>query len=99
MSRRTFKIPTTEVFKAIESERDYQESRWNPNTTTSSGVHSIEEYIMYMEDYLAEAKHLLSRNARQDSDGPCLDIMRKVTAMGVVCMEQNGAPQRKGFER
>lgn len=50
-----------------------------------------------MEDYLAEAKHILSRNSKQVADPQAANIMRKVTAMGVACMEQLGAPVRIGY--
>jgi len=84
-----------EVYDAIDSERAYQESRWNKNTTVSENIHSFEDWIMYMEDYLAEAKHLLSRSPRQDADPQACHIMRKVLAMGVNALEQHGAPQRE----
>lgn len=96
--RRTYKVKTEEVFKTIEGERNYQESRWNPETTTSNGIHSIEEWIMYMEDYLSEAKHILSRNSKQTSDAQSLHIIRKVASMAVCTLEQHGAPHREGFE-
>ena len=86
-----------EVYAAIDSERAYQESRWNPSTTTSGGNHSLSEWAAYMEDYLGEMKHLLARNARQTIYPEALNIMRKVTAMGVKSMEQHGAPRREGF--
>jgi len=84
-----------EVYAAIDSERDYQDRRWNKDTTTSEGLHSWSEWIAYMEDYLAEAKHLLARNAQQTTERPVAEIMRKVTAMGVKAMEQRGAPHRQ----
>ena len=84
-----------EVYKAIDSERAYQESRWNATTTVSENIHSFEDWIMYMEDYLAEAKHLLARNPRQVADPECCHIMRKVLAMGVNSLEQHGAPHRE----
>lgn len=89
--------PRNEVYAALDSERDYQESRWNPSTTTSEGKHSFEEWFT-LEDYIAEAKHLLSRGAQQDTHAAAAATMRKVTAMGVAAMEQHGAPQRAGFE-
>lgn len=99
MSRQTFSTDRADVFKAIDSERDYQDSRWNPETTTSDGLHSLEEWYVYIEDYVSEAKHALSRLPRQEGDPKALDIMRKVATMAVCAMEQHGAPQRKGFER
>jgi len=85
-----------EVYAAIDSERDYQASRWNPSTTVTGGVHDhVSTWILYMEDYLAEAKHILSRTAEQDAVPQALHIIRKVTALGVACMEQLGAPKRE----
>lgn len=83
-----------EVYKLIDGERDYQDKRWNCDTTTSCGKHTVEEWIMYMEDYLAEAKHILCRNPRQEADNKAMDIIRKVTGMGVAAMEQNETPAR-----
>ena len=86
-----------DVYAAIDSERAYQETRWNSSTTTSHGQHSYEEWFTYIEDYIAEAKHILSRGSAQDVDLPVAHILRKVTAMGVAAMEQRGAPRREGF--
>jgi hypothetical protein len=85
-----------EVYKLIDGERDYQDGKWNPTTTVSGGKHqSPEEWITYMEDYLAEAKHLVSREAHQISYPKAMDIIRKVTALGVAAMEQIETSPRK----
>lgn len=84
-----------EVYEAINSEIEYQNQRWNENTTTSKNYHSPEEWIMYMEDYLAEAKHILSREAQQVAYPMVAHIMRKVTTMGIRCMKEHGAPLRQ----
>ena len=84
-----------DVYAAIDSERDYQDKRWNAATTTSKGLHSQTEWIAYMEDYLREAKHLLARTPKQDARDGVNHIMRKVLAMGVCCMEEHGAPNRE----
>jgi hypothetical protein len=89
--------PRQDVYATIDSERAYQAYRWNENTTTSKGFHSFSEWIAYMEDYLAEAKHILARSAKQDAYGQVAHIIRKVTAMGVAAMEEHGAPRREGF--
>jgi len=83
-----------DVYKAIDSERDYQSRLWNDETTTSGGLHSLEEWLVYMDDYLRQAKEQLSRNAKQVADPLALATIRKITAMGVCCMEQHGAPHR-----
>lgn len=86
-----------EVYDALDSERAYQESRWNASTTTSKGKHSFSEWFAYMEDYIDEAQHMLAREAKQDAYPKVEHFMRKVTAMGVAAMEQLGAPRREGF--
>lgn len=89
--------PRNEVYAALDGERAYQDTRWNSETTTSNGQHTFEEWISYIEDYLIEAKHILAREARQTAQPKAAAIMHKVTAMGVNCMEQLGAPRREGF--
>lgn len=86
--------PRYEVYEAIDGEREYQDSRWNAQTTTSEGKHTFEEWIVYIEDYLAEAKHILSREPAQTAQPKVAHIMRKVATMAVACMEQYGAPRR-----
>lgn len=83
-----------EVYAAIDSERDYQDTRWNETTTTSRGLHSQTEWIAYIEDYLREAQHILARTAKQDAREAVNHIMRKVAAMAACCMEEHGAPKR-----
>ena len=84
-----------EVYAAIDGERDYQDMRWNENTTETAGKHSVEEFVLYMEHYLQEARRLLSTQPSPKATQDGLDFVRKVTAMGVACMEQNGVVARK----
>ena len=77
------------VYELINGERDYQNSKWNPETTTSDGRHSVEEWFVYIEDYVNEAKHTLSRKPKQVADEEAMEIMRKVAAMAVCAMEQH----------
>lgn len=81
------------VYASIDSERKYQSERWGDRS------HSVTEYILYMEHYLQEARKHASTT---DLEIPIhhvdvLDFIRKVTALGVVCMEENGAPHREGY--
>ena len=85
----------SEVYKLIDGERAYQDSLWNGETTSSGGLHTPEEWIAYMEDYLLEAKHIVSREARQTAYPKAMAVIRKVTAMGVIAMEQNDTPARQ----
>lgn len=84
-----------EVYEAIDGERTYQ-TKWN--TAESRGKHEVGAFILFMEEYLSQARRLESTldgggNAPSDCEGS-LDFVRKVTALGVACMEQNGAPKR-----
>ncbi len=89
-----------EVYLAIDSERAYQASRWNRDTTTTGGFHeNLADWILFMEDYLHQARHQLSRNGEPKATQMALNTVRKVTALGVAAMEQLGAPQREGFEQ
>lgn len=90
-------VNRADVYAALDSERAYQDTRWNSQTTTSEGLHSIEEWLIYIENYVDEAKQQVSRNAKQVGDALAINTIRKITAMGVACMEQNGAPRREGF--
>lgn len=84
-----------DVYKLIDGERDYQNERWTAdNIPSGTHVHTPEEWIVYMEDYLAEAKHILSRNEAPECYPRAMGIIRKVTAMGVAAMEQNETPSR-----
>lgn len=85
-------VSREDVFEAINSEREYQDSLWVPEDY--GGIHSVTEFLLYMDDYLAEAKHIVSREAGPACDHMALEIIRKVVSMGVSCMEQHGAPKR-----
>lgn len=83
------------VYAAINGERDYQDSKWNENTTTTKGIHSVSEWILYMESYLEEARTQVSRNPDPEASELALNTIRKIAGMAVCCMEQHGAPLRK----
>lgn len=80
-----------EVLAAIDSEEQYQLARWGQNGRN----HEIAAWILYMESYLHEAKHIASRTTPETV---VLDIIRKVVTMGVVCMEEHGAPLRPPYK-
>lgn len=88
------KTTRAEVYKVIDGERAYQDSKWNESTCESAGVHNPTEWLVYMENYLLEAKHIVSRESDQTAFPKALANIRKIAAMAVACMEQNGAPER-----
>lgn len=83
------------VFELINEERDYQDTRWTSETTTSGGLHSWEEWLTYIADYVQEAQHILSRESKQNAHARVGANMRKIAAMAVCAMEQHGAPSRQ----
>lgn len=86
------KTPRSQVYAAIDSERDYQDAqRGNAKRHTDKPPMVPGEYILCMEKCLQDA-----RDAWYKPDGgvACLDYIRKVAALGVACMEANGASPR-----
>jgi len=77
-----------DVYKLIDGERDYQDKKWNAETSRNFAQHSPEEWFTYIEDYVNEAKHILSRESFVTADSKAMDIMRKVAGMAVCAMEQ-----------
>ena len=91
-------VTRAEVYAALDSERSYQNVRWNRDTTETGGIHeNLADWILYMQDYLIEAVHQLSRNGEPGATQMALNTVRKVTALGVAAMEQLGAPRRDGY--
>ena len=84
-----------DVYAAIDGEREYQDRRWSAQTTETEGNHTVGEFIGFMLDYLLEANKQISRQGEPRASQDALNTLRKVTAMGVACMEQNGAPKRE----
>ena len=82
----------TEVYKVIDGERDYQEMRRDRDG--GQPAHTPTEFLVYMRSYLNEALESASRVWGADADPTILDKIRKVTALGVACMEENGTVAR-----
>lgn len=81
-----------QVFNAIRNERAYQTKLWMESA--SEGKHSTEEFALYIQDYLQEAIHIMSREPTPKASIKGLHIMRKIAAMAIACMEQNGIYER-----
>ena len=84
---------TPEVAEALQSENHYCASRWSEGTPNGRAFNerSIDEWILYMEDYISEAR---TQAVRGDEEG-ALHTIRKVMNLGLNCMKQHGAPQRE----
>lgn len=91
-----------EVYAALDSERNYQDSRWGgtlsgdrePFAGQKAGDRTVDEFILYIAGYTGD----LVQNASHFADTQSkLDIVRKVGALCVATLEQHGAPKREGF--
>lgn len=93
--RRTEKMKATrtEVYAVIDAERDYQDAgRGNAKRHDGMPPMTPGEYILCMEKLLADARTIWYA---PDGGVKCLDAVRKVSALGVACMELHGAPKRE----
>lgn len=83
-----------EVYRLIDGERNYQDIKWHENTLEGRGLHTPHEWLVFLQSYITEAFHKASRNPKPRAETEAMDMIRKITAMGVCAMEQNGAPER-----
>jgi hypothetical protein len=79
-------VTRQEVYKAIDSERDYQEAKWGGHS------HEVGAYITMLRTYISRADEAWTSN---NGDDAALEMVRKVASIAVHCMEEHGAPLRK----
>jgi len=92
------KMKRKNVYKLIDGERDYQDSRWNNDEEKRSGKSdildkdkSLAEWLNYIEFHLNEAKHsVYALESKQVKES-----VRKIAALAVACLENNDCPPRK----
>lgn len=77
---------------SIKKEREYQDKLWG--NAQSRGIHTVAEWVLFMQNYLKEAEDIVCRMASPKCDEDALHIIRKIGAMAVCCMEQNGIADR-----
>ena len=80
----------SEVYAAIDSERNYQDGWKDPALTDSGGLHSNVEFLAYIQDYVTEALHVASRRPDPEARIQNTHALRKIAALAVAAMEQNG---------
>lgn len=88
-------MPRDQVYERINQERDYQEAcraacGWEP---VGPETKPPESFLLYMRQYLDQAEKAClwsASKSRQD----VLAAIRKVTALGVACLELHGCPLR-----
>lgn len=82
-----------EVYKCLDTERDYQDLRWSPRrekNQTPDAEKPPAEWLNYIEYHLNKAK----REVYLLNDEFALAEIRKVAALAVRCLELHGCPER-----
>lgn len=87
------KMERRDVYKRIDTERDYQDLRWSPRREkngTPDEQKPPAEWINYMEYHLSAAKNAVYHLDTVEA----LAQVRKVAALAVRCLELHGCPER-----
>ena len=89
-----------DVYKLVDGEREYQ-NYWDEKRKTETDVKGgaqlldkdkpVEAWILWMESYLLDARSAATKSLNKSD---ALAFIRKVTALGVACMEYNDTPAR-----
>jgi hypothetical protein len=89
---RNLQKPTSrdDVIAALKSERTYQVRRWGFRQEDGSMVeasHDVFEWVVYIQDYLNEGLHSLSREPDELAYKMALDSLRKCATMAIAYFE------------
>lgn len=87
-----------EVYAAIDSERDYQDEAKGNARSDLARDYSTAEWLNMIATYTRKAQDAWS-GPHPEGVYASIDIVRKIAALAVVCMEQNGAPSRMVTEK
>ena len=81
-----------DVYKAIDTERDYQGKNWqSENLSVVGEIVLLRHYLRQFEDhYVQEDDDIRLRVPKA-----CMDDVRKMAGILVRCMENHIAPERK----
>jgi hypothetical protein len=82
-------IPRTQVYAAIDGERDYQDSL--PPSRTDGQPRTVGDYLTMLSYYLDQARADWTMNPGNE---PALAQIRKIAAISVRCMEEHGVIER-----
>lgn len=86
-----------EVYKAIDSEMNYQQAKWGSSASSGNpgnGNRTIDEFVLYIRGYAEDLAKIASHELDPTKK---LDFVRKVAGLCVATMEQHGAPTREGY--
>lgn len=93
--RRTVRTPRSEVYAAIDGEREFQDLHVQPERRYHP-THTLGEFILLLGQYADQAREKWTQHPDTAlGDEPSLHEVRKLAALCVRCMEQHGAPRRQ----
>lgn len=81
-----------QVYSLIDGERNYQDSLGPDRRLPTEIPHTTGDYLVMLDTYVRKAKDAWTNTA---GDPAALEQIRKVAAIAVHCMEDNGAPPRQ----
>lgn len=85
-----------EVYAAIDSERNYQDAQQGNAVSDLPRTYSTAEWLNVIDTYVRKAQDAWS-GPHPAGREEAINQVRKVAALAVIAMEQNGAPHREGF--
>lgn len=87
------KMERQKVYECLDTERQYQDLRWTPRrekNNTPDESKAPAEWLNYIEFHMNEAK----REIYMLNEEAALGHIRKISALGVRCLEIHGCPER-----
>lgn len=86
----------TQVYAAIDSEREYQTRVWRENAglDPTAPVRTVAEELLMLEEYAAKARTAWTNAPRATEVAITTDILRKCAGICVRALENHGAPPR-----
>lgn len=93
----THRTTRADVYAAIDTEREYQDSFVLPGREYYQ-THTLGEFILMIGQYADQARQSWTHHKDGDSPdefAPSLHEVRKIAALAVRAMEQHGAPLRQ----
>jgi hypothetical protein len=106
---RVYKLARVDVFKKLNRERMYQQSKWSPAASGNEGgicvvtlkegeegvLERYHEIGAWISYMMSYLREAQDLDAHGDNHKEALAKIRCVTAMGVACLEQHGCPDRE----
>lgn len=87
--RKELKMERKEVYELIDGERDYQAEMG------ARRVLPIEGEMLLLSTYLRKAETVYAETFGDPGEMPTMDVIRKIAAIAVRCMENHPTPPRE----